>query len=214
MCPIGSGRLNDARVQFSNRILRKPYSKKLLRDVRGDMARNVEIKAHIDDLERTRRLAESAADRGPETLIQTDTFFKVEKGRLKLREFADGEAELILYSRPDATGPTESSYDRTPVLDVVGLRELLSRTLGVVGCVRKTRMVYWAGRTRIHLDVVQDLGNFLELEVVLKDQEHFDDGEREAGELMNRLGIGEEALVPDAYMDLLLRRQKSSGIPE
>lgn len=169
------------------------------------MARNVEIKARLDDIEKTRRLVAAVADRGPETLVQTDTFFKVDDGRLKLREFSGAEAELIHYRRPDATGPTESQYSRVPVSNIQGLKALLSRTLGVVGCVRKTRSVYWVGRTRIHLDDVQALGNFLELEVVLREQEQSNAGVREAEDLMDRLGIEENALVPDAYLDLLLR---------
>ena len=72
------------------------------------MARNVEIKARIEDIESKRRLVSEAADLGPEELRQTDTFFQVGSGRLKLREFADGTAELIYYDRPDQPGDHRS----------------------------------------------------------------------------------------------------------
>ncbi|KPJ88920.1 MAG: hypothetical protein AMS18_12975 [Gemmatimonas sp. SG8_17] len=167
------------------------------------MARNVEIKARINDLERMRRLVAELADRGPETLEQTDTFFPVQVGRLKLREFADESAELIYYRRPDATEPTESQYERAAIADPNALRDLLTAALGVCGQVVKHRLVYWVGRTRVHLDEVRDLGNFLELEVVLDDTEPSDVGVAEARRLMSAFGIHEDALVAGAYVDQL-----------
>ena len=70
------------------------------------MARNVEIKAYVRDNEKTRCLVAEAADAAPQMLTQIDTFFGVPHGRLKLREFEDGEAELIFYERPDTTDPS------------------------------------------------------------------------------------------------------------
>jgi predicted adenylyl cyclase CyaB len=167
------------------------------------MARNVEIKARIKDVEKMRRLVAEAADRGPETLTQTDTFFPVRVGRLKLREFADERAELIYYRRPDATEPTESQYERAAIADPHPLRDLLTAALGVRAQVTKCRSVYWVGRTRVHLDEVRDLGNFLELEVVLDDAEPADVGVAEARRLIGLFGIREDALVPGAYVDQL-----------
>ena len=174
------------------------------------MARNVEIKARVHNMDRTRHLVAEAAERDPEELEQIDTFFQVDSGRLKLREFGDGTAELIYYNRPNQPGPKESSYERTPISHAPSMRDLLARELGVVGCVRKKRLVFWAGRTRVHLDEVEQLGNFLELEVVLNDEEPFDNGVREAEELMGLLGVDESALIPDAYIDLLRRDEHPS----
>ena len=174
------------------------------------MARNAEIKARLEDAGATHRLVAAVADRGPETLFQTDTFFQVETGRLKLREFLGSDAELIYYSRPDTPGPKESQYARTTVSNAPALRALLSKTLGVAGCVRKKRLVYWVGRTRIHLDEVRNLGNFLELEVVLKEQEPFEAGVSEAKHLMERLEIDAASLLPDAYVDLLRRTTETT----
>ncbi len=167
------------------------------------MARNVEIKARIEDMEQMRRLLAEIADRGPETLTQTDTFVPIQVGRLKLREFADERAELIYYQRPDATEPTESQYHRAAITDPCALGDLLSAALGVRGRVTKRRLVYWVGRTRVHLDEVRELGNFLELEVVLGDREPADVGVAEVRRLMRVLGIHGDALVPGAYVDQL-----------
>jgi predicted adenylyl cyclase CyaB len=167
------------------------------------MARNVEIKARLRDLEATRRLVAGLAD-GPGQLVeQSDTFFRVEGGRLKLRERSGADAELIYYRRPDAPGPTESQYETVAVRDAGAMRELLAAALGVAGRVHKRRVVYRIGRTRVHLDEVQDLGAFLELEVELTPEEPTDVGVREAMRLMGALGIQEDALVAEAYVDLL-----------
>jgi predicted adenylyl cyclase CyaB len=171
------------------------------------MARNVEIKARLRDLAATRRLVEDIAD-GPGQLVeQSDTFFRVAGARLKLRERSGDDAELIYYRRADAPGPKASDYETVLVRDAAALRELLSAALGVTGRVVKRRLVYRVGRTRIHLDEVQDLGSFLELEVELADAEPADLGVREARRLMGALQIEEDALIAQAYVDLLTGRR-------
>jgi len=167
------------------------------------MARNVEIKARVHDLEATTRLALAIADRGPEHLLQEDTYFRVAKGRLKLREFSESNAELIYYRRPDAPGPTESRYDRVEITEPRSLRGVLAEALGVVGVVKKARTVCWVGRTRIHLDRVEDLGDFLELEVVLETDEPTEASHKEAEELMGKLNIPSHSLLSGSYIDLL-----------
>lgn len=169
------------------------------------MPRNVEIKARLRDLEAARRLVEAIADGPGEPVDQSDTFFRVEGARLKLRERSGADAELIYYRRPDARGPKASEFQTAPVRDAAALRDLLAAALGVTGRVVKRRLVYHVGRTRIHLDEVQDLGTFLELEVELADGEPADAGVREAKRLMGALQIEEDALIAEAYADLLAR---------
>jgi predicted adenylyl cyclase CyaB len=167
------------------------------------MPRNIEIKARLADLAATRARVAAAADRGPESLAQTDTFFPVPWGRLKLREFSDRPAELIYYRRPDAPGPSESQWAKVTVPDAAAVRELLADALGVRGQVVKQRSLYWVGRTRVHLDEVMDLGDFLELEVVLADGEAVSAGVEEAQRLLRIFGVPGDALVAEAYVDLL-----------
>ena len=169
------------------------------------MARNIEIKAHIPSVEQLAPKAASIADQGPVEIAQDDTFFACANGRLKLRAFADGSGELIFYRRADHAGPKESFYLRTPTTDPAGLREALSLAYGQTGRVRKQRTLFIAGRTRIHLDRVEDLGHFLELEVVLSEGEPAEAGLREAHELMRRLGVRPSQLVEGAYVDLLAK---------
>ncbi|XP_056367522.1 uncharacterized protein LOC130263765 isoform X2 [Oenanthe melanoleuca] len=141
-----------------------------------------------------------------QVLLQTDTFFRVPRGRLKLRRTQDGRGELIFYERPDSTGPKLSSFSITPTADPEGLQAVLSRSLGVLGTVRKERLLLLLGQTRLHLDRVQGLGDFLELEVVLRPEQSEQDGQRVARRLLRELGIPEGDLICGAYLDLLLAR--------
>ena len=164
---------------------------------------NVEIKARLPHIETTERLAARLADSGPVLIQQDDTFFGCENGRLKLRCFSEAEGELIYYERASAAGPKQSFYVRTPTNDPSQLRQALTLAYGEVGRVVKERTLYLVGRTRIHLDRVKDLGDFLELEVVLSESEDPGVGTVEAEQLMQALGIDATQLIEDAYVDLL-----------
>lgn len=167
------------------------------------MPRNVEIKARIDSVEAVLPHAAAVSDSGPEYIRQDDTFFRCAHGRLKLREFAPDHGELIFYARADEAGPTESFYILSPTRSPDTLRAALSAAHGEGGRVRKLRTLFLAGRTRVHLDRVEALGDFLELEVVLRDDENVDDGVSEAHALLAQLGIPASSLVEGAYVDLL-----------
>ena len=166
------------------------------------MARNIEIKARVGDLAEVETRARLIATEGPVDLAQDDTFFACAKGRLKLRQFPDGRGELIHYFRADDTGPKISDYLISPIAAPDLLRESLSRALGTVGRVRKRRRLYLVDRTRIHLDEVEGLGAFVELEVVLRDGESAEAGQAVARNVMGVLGITESQLIQGAYVDM------------
>jgi predicted adenylyl cyclase CyaB len=165
--------------------------------------RNVEIKARIESVDPLLPRAQAIAGGAPQLIVQDDTFFACPHGRLKLRDFGDGRGELIQYQRADDAGPKTSTYVRSPTTSPDTLREALARGLGPIGRVRKQRLLLLAGRTRIHLDAVEGLGDFLELEVVLADGEDEAAGLAEAQTLMRQLGIDDAQLVRGAYLDLL-----------
>lgn len=166
------------------------------------MARNVEIKAHLNDPERVRSILEGLSDPPVEILEQTDTFFNVARGRLKLR-VQRGRSELIYYERPDSASARESRYFVVSIDEPDLLCKVLSQAIGIRGTVNKRRYLYRDGKTRIHLDEVERLGWFLELEVVLAEGESVADGVAVAERLMGELGIEGEDLVGLAYIDLL-----------
>ena len=167
------------------------------------MAMNVEIKARIasQDFEALCNRAKAIATEGPIVLTQTDTFFATQRGRLKVREFGDGTAELIFYIRPDATGPKTSNYILSSCDPSV--KESLANAYSVSGVVEKHRTVYLVDQTRIHLDRVSGLGNFLELEVVLGESDSEEFGQEIANQILEKLNVAESDLVSGAYVDLI-----------
>ena len=167
------------------------------------MPRNIEIKARVESVEALAPKVAAIATEGPVEITQDDTFFRCESGRLKLRAFSAAEGELIFYRRANQQGPKESFYIRTPTSSPESLRESLRLAYGEVGRVVKRRTLYLLGRTRVHLDRVEQLGQFLELEVVLEESEPSEVGVREAHSLMARLGIKPSQLIETAYVDLL-----------
>jgi predicted adenylyl cyclase CyaB len=167
------------------------------------MPRNVEIKARIAGVAALMPLAAGLAEGEPTVLEQDDTFFACPNGRLKLRDQFAAGAELIFYRRADETGPKESFYVRVPLPDPDGMRTLLQLAHGQTGRVRKRRVLFLVGRTRIHLDAVEGLGEFLELEVVLRDDESAADGVLEARRIMAALGVAPGQLIQGAYVDHL-----------
>jgi predicted adenylyl cyclase CyaB len=175
------------------------------------MARNIEIKARVTDPAALTARAAALATQGPVEIGQDDTFFRCDAGRLKLRIFADRSGELIFYRRTDQAGPKESFYVRSPTASPDSLREALELAYGVVGRVIKLRTLFLVGRTRVHLDRVQGLGDFLELEVVLDDAEPQEQGVEEAHELMASLGVEPALLIEDAYVDMLARQVTPRG---
>jgi len=167
------------------------------------MARNIEIKARLERLDVVREIAGDMSGGLPVEIVQEDIFFECANGRMKLRCLSATEGELIFYRRPDRFGPKESFYHVYHTNAPQELRENLALAYGEIGRVVKCRTLYMVGRTRIHLDHVEGLGDFLELEVVLSDGEKPEEGQREASGLLVKLGISEQQLINVAYVDLL-----------
>ena len=168
-----------------------------------NLARNVEIKARLENLDQQLEIAKRLSSQTGETIVQRDVFFHCQSGRLKLRIFSPQHGQLIAYQRPDQAGPKTSEYCISETVEPETLREALTKSLGEYAEVNKTRLLFLVGRTRIHLDRVDALGDFLELEVVLSEDDDIADGQAEAQRLMEQLQVGPEALINCAYVDLL-----------
>ena len=165
---------------------------------------NIEIKARAENFHHQRERAAQLAHGHEEILYQEDIFFQAPKGRLKLRIFSQEKGQLISYHREDSFGPKASQYHIFETTKPIELRTVLSASLNILGCVRKKRFLYLTGQTRIHFDQVEELGPFIELEVVLKEGQNEKDGHDIATTLMKQLGISKESLLEKAYVDLLM----------
>jgi adenylate cyclase, class 2 len=168
------------------------------------MTCNIELKARDPDPARSLEisLAVGAEDRG--WLQQLDTYFKVPKGRLKLRE-QDGRAELIHYERSDEPVERESDYRIARIEEPEGLKEALASALGVLVTVEKSRRLLLWRSVRIHLDEVPGLGTFIELEAVAERDSDLSVEYRNVAELRTMLGITAERILAVGYSDELLR---------
>ncbi len=172
--------------------------------------RNVELKAVDPDPERTLSLALGlgASDEG--VIVQRDTYFRVASGRLKLREEEPGEAHLIAYSRPDDPAVRVSAYRVLPAAD--GTLAALSDTLGVDVVVEKRRHLLLWETVRIHLDEVEGLGSFIELEAVAQGDSDLSREYAQVAHLRAELGIGE--LREGSYSDAVRAAQGAEVDPE
>ena len=164
-------------------------------------SRNVELKATDPEPARTlaRALAFGAEDRGE--LRQRDTYFAVAHGRLKLREEEPGGATLIGYERPDDPAERVSHYRLVPVADAAGLRAALAAANGIrTTVVKRRRLLLWED-VRIHLDTVEGLGTFVELEAVAPPRSDLAAERERVARLRAALGIEDGALLPGSYAD-------------
>ena len=169
------------------------------------MPSNIEIKARVADPARQRELTERLTTEPPTVLHQQDTFFPCAHGRLKLRRLAEDRGELIAYRRADVAGTKQSDYLLAHTTEPEALRAVLAEALGTGVVVTKTRHLYLVGQTRVHLDEVEGLGSFLELEVVLAEGQPPEEGHRLAREIMAALEVREEDLIEGAYADMFTR---------
>jgi len=185
------------------------------------MPKNMEIKARTADLPNVEKRAAQLQkkwrpeDEGPAAvLVQRDVFFNAPMARLKLRRVQEGKgtrafAELISYKRADAEGPKQSDFVKVDV--TAGADELeaaLTASLGVKGVVAKRRHLFLLGPTRVHADLVEGLGSFVEIEHIMQDGEDVSDAEEKAKKVMDDLGVHREDYLAGAYMDLILKAAK------
>ena len=173
--------------------------------------RNLEAKFRLGDLDAARAAALALGYTPNANFIQRDTFFVVARGKLKLREQPPA-AWLIQYERDRASGLMLSRYEIAPVADPTRTREMLSRALGVLAEVRKHRSLLTRRNVRLHLDRVETLGTFGEIEAVL--EERSEEGASEGAgsartsvdELLAALGVGAGELIEVSYFELMMRR--------
>lgn len=166
--------------------------------------RNLEIKTRFDDLDLAGRLAREIGARDLGASRDVDTYFHVPHGRLKLRlSEGTGDAALIHYDRPDQTTSRYSEYQLANISDPQQTLEVLSAALGVCVMVAKTRHLFLYGDTRIHLDQVDGLGCFVELETVIRGQTE-EETHAEHRQVIQALGLDRREVVASSYSNLLL----------
>jgi predicted adenylyl cyclase CyaB len=164
--------------------------------------KNFEIKARVGNHKILPKTLQKLGARFIENLHQIDTYFEVPKGRLKLREEGKKGAYLIYYERGEKNRERWSRYYMHPVQDTKTFKEVFDACLGKKVIVDKKRALYMYQNARIHIDAVKGLGNFMEIEVLVKK------GETQAkglmAELLAHLQVPKKDFIKKSYSDLLL----------
>jgi predicted adenylyl cyclase CyaB len=167
--------------------------------------RNLEFKAKCHSLAELRQWLVGLKAEYRTTMHQIDTYFNVPKGRLKLREIHGDEACLVYYERPDTATSRYSNYQLCDIPDAETFKAAMSAALGVMVVVEKRRELWMFGNTRIHLDDVMNLGEFIELETVMRNQTEAE-AYAEHQLVKDALQVKAGDLIPASYSDLLLKK--------
>ena len=165
---------------------------------------NIEIKARIENPSQIRDKIKSLDHKSVGLDHQIDTYFNTFNGRFKLRESSLSGPYLIFYIRENLSGPKSSIYQKLPVEDADGLKDLLEKMQGIHTIVEKKREIYLYENVRIHLDDVLNLGSFLEFEAVMDEKYNNRETELKKVEyLMKTLGITDDNLISESYENLI-----------
>ncbi|HXX62176.1 MAG TPA: class IV adenylate cyclase [Bacteroidota bacterium] len=168
------------------------------------MATNLELKARISSLDEALACARSCGATFQGILTQRDTYFRVGRGRLKLREFAEGGAELIFYERREDSPERWSHYTKEPVGDGSSVGRVLSEAFGILAVVQKRRMLFLFRGARIHIDDVDGLGSFVEFEVPGEESPEVLATMRE---LRSAFGITDPMVLRNSYSDIVFAKK-------
>jgi len=169
---------------------------------------NIEIKARTERVEEIRQFLQGQDAEFKGVDEQTDTYFNVSNGRLKLRQ-GNIENNLIFYDRPDQPGPKQSDFDLVKIEDANKLKELLEKAIGVKVVVKKKREIYFIRNVKFHLDILEGLGNFVEVEAGNKTHSlTVEELHQQCEYYLKEFGIKEEDLIDQSYSDMLLGLSK------
>jgi predicted adenylyl cyclase CyaB len=172
--------------------------------------KNIELKVRVNHFGKILKDLRALRARRTFKLYQVDTYYRVKNGaRLKIREINKKEFQLIYYKRPDYKKSKLSDYkiiyfdkNETSIL-----KSLLSEILGVLITVKKVRNLWIYKHTRIHLDKVEKLGSYLELETVMKNITH-SEAIKEHRNVISKLNLNQYKSESSSYSNLLLKSKK------
>jgi len=165
---------------------------------------NVEIKARCENHDSIRDFLKASGAEFHGLDHQIDTYFRVNTGRLKLRE-GNIENYLIYYERDYNAGPKKSRISLAPINSNSGIKDILLRALETLVIVDKQREIYFIDNVKFHLDSVKGLGKFLEIEATdCQGNIGLETLARQCRNYITLLRISSEDMIRSSYSDLLL----------
>jgi predicted adenylyl cyclase CyaB len=170
---------------------------------------NIEIKARCHDPDRVRSVLKTHDARYAGRDHQIDTYYEAPQGRLKLRQ-GNIENALIAYDRVDQSGPKTSDVLLYKTADSDGLKAILDKTLKTRIVVDKQRDIYFLDNVKFHVDEVEGLGNFVEIEVIDETgSASKEELRRQCERYITLLGITEDDLLTHSYSDMLFNQNEN-----
>jgi len=171
------------------------------------LMKNIELKILLSNFRHISAILKKMGAKFKSRLSQIDTYYNCKNGRLKLREINGKNFELIFYQRPDTKKSKISDYNvlkfnRSNIEDI---KNILTRAMGENVTVKKERNLWIYKNTRIHLDDVNKLGKFLELETVI-DGINLINAKKEHEKVIKLLNIAQCKKIKKSYSDLLLNK--------
>ncbi len=164
---------------------------------------NIEIKARSTRNDKIRSILKSKKADFKGTDHQVDTYFKVLDGRLKLRQ-GNIENSLIFYRRENTSEPKESDVSLYRAKEISDLKQVLINALGELVTVDKQREIYFIDNVKFHLDKVKNLGEFVEIEAIGKQEKERESLLKQCNYYLQLFEINEEDLISVSYSDMLL----------
>jgi len=169
------------------------------------MRKNIELKAYYKDHDQAHSTALALGGQHVDSQVEVDTYFWTPTGRLKFRERDRSPSSLIFYQRLDSPTIRASDFEILPLeVNAPKVRDFLSKALGVRAVVKKTRDTYQLGNALVHLDQLQQVGTFLEIEVTVPEGHSDEQASAVADSLRRRFGVPQAHIVPWSYAELVV----------
>lgn len=170
--------------------------------------KNIELKIKLNDFKRVVSQLKKIGAKYINQLHQIDTYFNIKSGRLKIRNINNKIFELIYYQRPNKKSSKISNYQILNIKknQIQKIKSILKKSLEVKIIIEKDRGLWQFNNTRIHLDRVKKLGNFLELETVVK--KNLEEARIEHSKIINLLNLKNYKKCSNSYSDLALKTKK------
>ena len=164
---------------------------------------NYECKARCRDLDKIEQiLLQLNADYKGED-HQIDTYFETDHGRFKLRE-GNIENALIFYQREDIAGAKVSDISYYQSADKKSLKQVLTKALNVISCVDKRRKIFFIDNVKFHLDRIEDLGTFVEIEAIgMTESDTVEKLKKQCAQYIEIFGILDEDFIAISYVDMM-----------
>lgn len=175
------------------------------------MKKNLEIKARLTHSKKTAALLRGLFNDKQvitQEQIQEDIYFRVDKGRLKLRIINGKTGNLIHYFRNNNSGKRVSKYTISETNNPNELNSILGSLFGILIIVKKVRKIIIIENLRFHFDKVFGLGNYLEIEIIFNSIKEV---EKQMDTLIDYLNLDETKFIKESYSDLLLKKRRKNA---